>query len=118
MPFFSICYFTRYVNFFQKPIGSLATHLGNSVRSIFPVHIIVKNKLSWYCKRFIIFKLLNISNIYIYIYVYNCRQYCFDLSGLVSAVKLCWERTRPTNLNLVANLLYIQYIHILIKALK
>ena len=23
------------------------------------------------------------------IYIYNCRQYCFDLSGFVSAIKLC-----------------------------
>ena len=43
------------------------------------------------------------------LYIYNCRQYCFDLSGLVSAVKLCWERTRLTNWNLVANLLLVVF---------
>ena len=48
--------------------------------------------------------LVPVPSRYIYMYTYNCRQYCFDLLGLVSAVKLCWERTRLINFNLVANL--------------
>ena len=41
--------------------------------------------------------------------MYNSRQYCFDLSGLVSAVKKCWERTRFTNFHLVANFLLVVF---------
>ena len=28
----------------------------------------------------------SLFTIYIYIYIYNCRQYCFGLLGLISAV--------------------------------
>ena len=34
---------------------------------------------------------------------------CVCVISVISAVKLCWERTRLTNLNLVANLLLVVF---------
>ena len=61
---------------FYKPVSWSPTHQG-----IFPDEWVTTKQA---CRDELVVYLFFLA--YIYIYIYNCRQYCFGLLGLISAV--------------------------------